>query len=161
MSNALTVPSKEDDSRARPVWVNATPVMAEVCSVNVTNENPVFVSHTKFRIFKNYITSFKLFQISTTFDFGISTSSGQIRPIGRISNCTHCIKMALLLHNISFTLPFPDQKLTHISAAESDPVSSWVDGNRADQLVGYLQWMDEVDFRHLVQQKRAVAIASD
>jgi hypothetical protein len=45
----------------------------------------------------------------------------------------------LLLHNVCLALPFPHQELAHIGAADCDPINSWIEGYRADELLEYFQ----------------------
>lgn len=45
-SNALTVPSSDEDRTTCPFWVKVTPVTPPRCSLNVTKQNPLLVFHS-------------------------------------------------------------------------------------------------------------------
>lgn len=134
--------------------------MAPLCSVNVTKQNPVFVSHTK----KNMIIYWYCKMLNSrlnTFDFRVLSSCGHKGSIRRVSHSAHRIKMALLLHYIRLTLPFPYKKLPQSSASKSNPITSIINCNGTNFLIRDFQGMNQINFRHLVKKESTMTVASD
>lgn len=53
----------------------------------------------------------------------VITSCGQVGTLRRISYCIQIKMVALLLHNICFRLPLPNEKLTLLFRAKSNPLA--------------------------------------
>ena len=62
-------------------------------------------------------------------NLAVFSSCCYIHAIRRISQVIHVIKMTLLLQNVRFTLPLPDEKLSHCGTTKCQPLPGRVHTN--------------------------------
>ena len=67
--------------------------------------------------------------------FTIVSSSSQEVAIRGVGHCVKVKEMSLLLEDICFTLPLPDEKLAKFRTAQHYPVTRNIEPHRVDGLV--------------------------
>ena len=78
------------------------------------------------------------------FDFSIITTCGNHGSIRRVGNRVEVEEVTLLLHDVGFTLPLPDEELSLFSATHGHPVGLSVDSNTVNFVLGNLKRVDRL-----------------
>lgn len=68
--------------------------------------------------------------------------------------------MALLLQDISLTLPLPNEELAFLFGGEGDPIARVIDTDRVDLLLGDLERVNSFHRVHVEQTEDTVGLAN-
>lgn len=74
------------------------------------------------------------------FDLPVISSSDDALAVGGVGDGVDGIEVALLLEDVGFGLPFPDEELAEFGGAEGEPFAAAVDGDEIDFVLGDAEW---------------------
>jgi hypothetical protein len=95
-----------------------------------------YPSESAASVFLHSLQTYLQYQkMSLTAHLAILPSSDYILSIWRVSKACHIVEVALLFHDVCFTLPLPHQQLPQANTPQSNPVPSTVQCYGWDALV--------------------------
>eukprot|EP00051_Salpingoeca_urceolata_P015318 m.198051 g.198051 ORF g.198051 m.198051 type:complete len:336 (-) comp18362_c0_seq5:700-1707(-) len=181
-SKARTVPSSDDDTTARPLCANATPVTAaeKMVQIKETREGKKKIyqvsapkRHAVIRRTRLWFARSQRPKIPTAvlferhvaksrrcvpqLDLCVVSTRGDDVAARCVGKHVHVEKVPLLLEHVRLRLPFPNQQLPQLGTAKRQPFATAVDAHRCYPFLRNAKCVNVCKVRQLVQSKHAAS----